>query len=156
MLGRKTLVDAAGAPVDSVLPVSAVFQPIPAAGGPLECGFSVEEEEMLIDLELSITFSNTVVEPTDFTLFVDATDISAGVNGLYRLTPALANDENSVYFSTTRRLPQGFHTVEARVKAPTGVVTLQGASIPCEVVARRHSHPATLGHGVDSKVQLVQ
>jgi hypothetical protein len=46
--------------------------------------------------------------------------------------------------------------VALRLKAPTGDVTVEGASIPAELVAHRLSHPATLGHGVDSKVQLVQ
>jgi len=37
-----------------------------------------------------------------------------------------------------------------------GVVTVRGTVVPCELVAFRNSHMATLGHGVDSKVQLAQ
>jgi hypothetical protein len=151
MLGRKTYAaDAtlAAAPVD--------FTTNQLAAGELVLGFNVEESEMLIDLEAVLTFSNTVVERTDFTLFVDGTDVATGTNGLACFTPAVAADENTVYVSRTERLAQGYHTVEVRIKAPVGAVTVEGATIPAELVARRHSHPATLGHGVDSKVQLIQ
>jgi len=156
MLGSKTLTDAAGALVGATLLNPAAFTAITAAGGALEVGFSVEEAEMLVDLKLALTYSNTVREATDFTLFVDGADLSAGTNGFYRHTAAVIADQNSIYFDVTLRLAQGFHTVAAQLKAPTGDVTVQGASIPCTLTARRHSHPATLGHGVDSKTQLIQ
>ena len=151
MLGRKTLTtDAtlAAAPVD--------FATNQLAAGELTLGFTVEEQEMLVDLEMSITFSNTVVERTDFTIFVDGTDVAPGANGLACFTQAVAADENTIYNNYTVRVAQGFHTAEVRIKAPTGAVTVEGATIPAQLVVRRHSHPATLGHGVDSKVQLIQ
>lgn len=130
------------------------------AAGELTLGFNVEESEMLIDLELSITFSNDVAERTDFTLFVDGTNLG-GAAGLACLTP-VALAVNTLYFSTTVRLPgrspgvSGYHTVEVRAKAPAGTISIAGDVIPAVLVARRHSHPATLGHGVDSKAQLIQ
>jgi methionine-rich copper-binding protein CopC len=137
---------------NTALPVSAAFQAM--ANGALELGFQVEEEEMFVDLEMEITFSNAVGERTDFTFFVDNQDIEqVGVNGIHVETD---NNIHSFQAKRTIRLPQGYHTVEWRVKAPTGVVTVQGGIVPCRIHARRHSHPATLGHGVDSKVQLVQ
>ena len=112
---------------------------------------------MLIDLECSLTYSNTVREATAFTLFVDGVDVeTVGTNGIVRHTAAVIADENTVLARRTVRLDQGFHTLALRMKAPTGDVTVEGGTIPAELVARRHSHPATLGHGVDSKVQLVQ
>ena len=149
MLGLKRLT------ADSTLVNPAAFTALPT--GLLELGFQVEEEEMLVDLDASVTYSNTVVEATDFTLFVDGADIeTVGTNGIARHTAAVIADENMVLVGRTMRLAQGFHTLALRLKAPTGDVTVQGASIPAELTARRHSHPATLGHGVDSKVQLIQ
>lgn len=123
--------------------------------------FWVEEEEMIIELVAKVTLSNSVVEPTDVTIFVAqngaaAADVASGTNGLARVTPAVAADENTVIGRRTLRLPRGRHVAQVRVKAPTGVVTVQGASIPCELSALRLSHIATLGHGVDSKALLIQ
>lgn len=150
MLGRKEhTADAvlAAAPTD--------FATNQLAAGEMELVFNVEEDEMLIDLIAKITLSNSVNEATDITIFVDGTDIASGANGLARITPE-ADDEHTVHAERTVRLDRGEHTAEVRIKAPTGAVTVQGASIPSELVARRHSHPATLGHGVDSKVQVIQ
>lgn len=123
--------------------------------------FWVEEDEMLVDLVAKVTYSNSVVEATDFTIFVAsgsgaAADIASGANGLARHVAAVAGDENTVYAKRTVRLAKGRHTATVRLKAPSGVVTVQGASIPCELMAMRNSHIATLGHGVDSKFQLTQ
>lgn len=123
--------------------------------------FWVEEDEMLVDLTAKVTLANSVVEETDVTIFVAsgtsaAADIAAGTNGLARITPAVAADENTVFARRVVRLAKGLHTASVRVKAPTGVVTVAGTSIPCELMAMRLSHMATLGHGVDSKVQLIQ
>jgi hypothetical protein len=126
--------------------------------GLLEIGFQVEEEEMLVDLEMRITHWTATPVLVDFTLFVDGTDIeTVGTNGLARQLNAAAGagGMQTLTLSKTLRLAKGFHVADVRLISAE-VVNLAGATIPCELVARRHSHPATLGHGVDSKVQLVQ
>jgi len=141
-------------------PPAAFTAPIDAGTGEglLELGFQVEEAEMLVDLEARITHWTATPVLTDFTFFVDGADVeTVGTNGLARQLNAAAGagGMQTLVLSKTLRLAQGFHTVDLRVISAE-VVNLAGATIPCELVARRHSHPATLGHGVDSKVQLVQ
>ena len=151
MLGRKThSADAvlAAAPTD--------FATNQLSNGEMELSFWIEEAEMLVDLAARLVYSNSVVERTDFTLFVDGVDIAPGANGLMSHTEAVADDENSVEVFRTVRLDQGQHTVELRIKAPTGAVTVEGGTTPAELTAMRHSHFGTLGHGVDAKTQLVQ
>ena len=139
---------------------AAFTAPIDAGSGEglLELGFQVEEEEMLVDLELRVTYHTPTPALAYFTLFVDGQDVeTVGTNGLaVHLCPAIAAAGiSTLYLSKTVRLAQGAHNVELRMIS-TDAPTLAGATIPAELVARRHSHPATLGHGVDSKVQLAQ
>jgi len=152
MLGRKTLT----ADVATVAGPSD-FDTNQLAAGQLELGFTVEEDEMLVDLEARLVYDNSVAEATSFTFYIDgAASADLPVAGLYIETPA-AGVTGTAYVRTTLRLDKGYHTVEARVTAATGVISYDGQTVmPSELVARRHSHPATLGHGVDSKVQLAQ
>lgn len=158
MLGRvEVVVDR----VSQAAPTFVAFNGAQAFVNGASLQFWVEEDEMFVDLTAKITYSNTVVEGTDFTIFVSqngvaAADIAVGANGLARHTAAIAADENTVIASRTVRLPKGRHVATIRAFAPTGVVTVQGASIPCELMAFRNSHIATLGHGVDSKFQFAQ
>ena len=126
--------------------------------GLLELGFQVEEAEMFVDLDIRMLLDMTVANDTlNITFFVDGVDVeTVGTVGLWQDAILLADIPETVQLTKTLRLDKGFHTLQMRVKAPTGDVTVEGASIPAQLVARRHSHPATLGHGVDSKVQLVQ
>jgi len=151
MLGRKTLT------ADATLAGPTDFDTTQLALGQLELGFTVEEDEMLVDLEARLTYSNSVREATDFTFYVDGVaSPDLPVEGLVRHTAAVIADENTVYVKATLRLAKGYHTAEARTSAPSGAVTIEGASMLCEVTARRNSHIGTLGHGVDAKAQLVQ
>lgn len=151
MLGRKEQA------ADVTLTTPTDFATAQLANGELALSFSVEEDEMLVDLELSLTYSHTTnADPSDFTIFVDGTDIAPGANGLVRHTPAAADDENTLYVSRTVRLARGLHIAELRAKTGSNNIVIEGATIPAALVARRSSHPATLGHGVDSKVQLIQ
>lgn len=151
MLGRKTLAanaTLAAAPTD--------FDTNQLAAGELMLGFQVEEDEMLVDLEARLVYANSVAEATRFTFYVDGlASVDLPAAGLYLHTPA-AGVATTAYVRTTLRLDKGYHTVEVRGLAPTGAITIAGATMPSELVARRHSHPATLGHGVDSKAQLIQ
>lgn len=123
--------------------------------GQQRLGFHVEEAEMLIDLEVSATYSGAAAGTLNLTLFVDGANIGHATNGLHLSQLGALNAEHTVYFSHTVRLAKGYHVAEVRVFSST-TPTLQAGTIPARLVARRHSHPATLGHGVDSKVQLVQ
>ena len=143
--------------VDVTLTAPTTFAIAQLAAGELTAGFTVEEVEMLVDFELDITYSHTTnADPSDFTIFVDGADIAPGTNGLIRHTPSAATDENTVYKKVTLRIAQGFHTAEVRAKTAANNIIVEGATVPSTITVRRHSHPATLGHGVDSKVQLVQ
>jgi len=146
MLGRVELTG------DVAMVAPAAFTLIAGA----EMSFDVEEMEMLVDLYLKATFLTSAVSRADFTVFVDGLDAAAGANGMACLTPALAGDINTVSAQRTVRLAKGTHILQGRLKVAAGNVTVKGTTIPCELVARRHSHPATLGHGVDSKAQLIQ
>jgi hypothetical protein len=125
--------------------------------GLLELGFQVEEEEMLVDLELRLTYSTPTPTPTNFTFFVDGADVeTVGTAGLMLHECNAAGEAMTIYLNKTVRLDKGYHVVDVRLLNAVEAPTLAGATIPAELTARRHSHPATLGHGVDSKGQLIQ
>lgn len=153
MLGRKLL------SADATLTAPTDFTTAQLSGGELELGFFVEEDEMLVDLESRLVYSGSAVGTIAFTYFVDgAASADLPAAGLY-LTSTLTDstdDPFTAYVRTTLRLDRGFHRVEVRASASAGNITYEGATMPSELVARRHSHPATLGHGVDSKAQLIQ
>lgn len=153
MLGRKLL------SADATLTAPTDFDTAQLAAGELMLGFQVEEDEMLVDLEARLVFSQSAAGTASWTFYIDgvaSSDLPAA--GLY-LTSTLTDgvdDPFTAYVRTTLRLDKGYHTVEVRAAASAGNLTYEGATMPSELVARRHSHPATLGHGVDSKAQLIQ
>lgn len=151
MLGRKTL---AADHVYGAAPVAFTAATSVGGVGLMEISCSVEETEMLVDLELRACVSQDVSSALDFTYFVDGADVeTVGTNGLYRAV--IGTTAVSVYFNHTLRLAKGQHLIQLRLKSAQ-TPTIAGATIPAELTVRRHSHPATLGHGVDSKVQLIQ
>ncbi len=121
----------------------------------LSLRFSVEEEEMLVDLEILATVSHSVANgEVDWTLFLDGADLAAGADGFARLAmSSTATEGTTLSAKWTQRIEQGEHRVEVRLKSPAGDITVEGATWPAYLTARRASHPATLAHGVDSKVQ---
>lgn len=156
MLGRKTLA------ADVTITAPTDFDTNQLAAGELLVGFFIEEDEMLLDLEARLIYSGSAVQTLQYTFYVDGAahtntdEIPAA--GLYldsTLTDA-TGDPTTAYVRATIRLDRGYHTAEVRALASTGNITFEGATVPSDIVARRHSHPATLGHGVDSKNQLVQ
>lgn len=157
MLGRKTL------SADTTLTAPTDFTTAQLAAGELLIGFNIEEDEMLLDLEARLIYSGSAVQSAiQFTFFVDGVahtnTAEIPTEGLYlanTLTDA-TGDAYTAYVRATISLPRGYHTAEVRASANTGNLTFEASTVPCDIVARRHSHPATLGHGVDSKVQLVQ
>lgn len=154
MLGRKTH------SADVLLTAPTDFDTAQLAAGQLALGFQVEEQEMLIDLKARVPFSNSAAGLVTFTFYVDGeahADIPAAGLWAQQIVAAVSVDvELTATFETTIRLPKGYHTAEVRAAAAAGNLTIQAATIPAEIVARRHSHPATLGHGVESKAMLIQ
>jgi hypothetical protein len=153
MLGRKLH----SADVTLVAPLD--FLTAQLALGQLSCGFQVEEQEMLVDLEARLPFSGSAAGLVTFTFFVDgAANADIPAAGLFRqqVVATTVAVEHTAYVRTTIRLAKGFHRAEVRASASAGDLTIEAGSIPAEIVVRRHSHPATLGHGVDSKAMLIQ
>lgn len=147
MLGEATIA------ADIVVSGAGAFAAGAVAGASLR--FSVEEEEMLIDLKLMATLSHaTVGGMVDATFFIDGADIADAADGLVRESaPTIADNPFAFSLERTVRLARGEHRMELRLKTPAGDVTVEGAGWPAKMTARRHSHPASLAHGVDSKVQ---
>ena len=126
--------------------------------GILELSFFIEEDEMLVDLEFRglVTNGSAALSNATFVVTTDGvtTNLGGGTGeGLWQ-TPASAGP-HMIYMRTTQRLARGQHTVAVWFEQAADI-TVDGDVIPAELVARRHSHPATLGHGVDSKAQLIQ
>ena len=126
--------------------------------GLLQIGFQVEEDEMFVHLYCRMLVDIDADDTCNFTFYVDNSDVeTVGTAGLVQVPLLAASDPSTVVIEKTLRLDRGFHTVAMRMlTAGAGVPTLAGATIPCELEVRRSSHPATLGHGVDSKAQLIQ
>lgn len=123
--------------------------------------FTVEEDEMLIDLKAFLTASHdTVNEAADFTLFVDSgsglVDLAALSDGLFRKAfTTVADIGELVQFERTLRLDKGEHRVslQAKVRNAGHTLTIEGATWNGFLTARRHSHPATAPASTNSKVQ---
>jgi len=123
----------------------------------LDLSFYVEEDNQLVELMAKVTYTNTVAERTDLTIFVDGADVMApATNGIAGLTPTNVGANTLVASRMVLGLSKGQHVAQVRMKAPTGVVTAMGTVIPAELYALRLSHNAVLGHGVDSKALLTQ
>ena len=112
---------------------------------------------MFVILSTRLTYSTATPTATNFTFFVDGADVeTVGTAGLMVHTADGAGALATVVLTKTVRLDKGYHTVDVRLLNATEAPTLGGATIPCELEVRRSSHPATLGHGVESKGQLIQ
>lgn len=123
--------------------------------------FTVEEDEMLVDLKAFVTASHDQVnEAADFTFFLDSgaglADIAPLTDGLFRKAfTTVADIGELVAFERTVRLAKGEHRVslQAKVRNAGHTLTVEGATWNGWLTANRHSHDATLAHGVDSKAQ---
>lgn len=128
-----------------------------AGGGSLisSLKFGVEEEEMFVDLKVLCTLHHSVVNGIlDATLFLDGVDLGPLADGLVRKSmPTVADQPDVLSFERTMRIPAGEHQLQLHIKAPAGNVIVDGATWNGWLTATRHSHPATLAHGVDSKTQ---
>lgn len=115
--------------------------------------FSVEEDEMIVDLEFQGALEHSVTETEfDATFFVDGVDVADLVDGITRgtsnVTPA-----NSVpfYMKKRMRLAAGEHKLEVRFKTAAGNLIIKGLLHPAKLSVTRWSHNATLPAHVASK-----
>ena len=118
--------------------------------------FSVEEEEMLVDLKFLGVLNHSVADGViDLTFFLDGVDQAALADGLVRKTcPSIALQGDMVNLELTLRVPKGEHQLQLHGKT-VGATTaiLMGATWNASLQARRHDHPATAAANANSKVQ---
>lgn len=120
----------------------------------LAMSFRVEEEEMVVSLEFQGVVSNdNAAGRVDLDFNVDGTRVSGATAGLMGY-PSVSSVLAPVHMVRVVRLSKGDHTLALQWKAAAGVNTLAATTFPAQLVVRRMSHPATLGQGVNSKVQL--
>lgn len=115
--------------------------------------FSVEEEEMLVDLKTLLTLSHSVADGmVDATFFLDGVDLAPLADGLARKTaPSVATQGDTLALERTLRIAQGEHQLQLHMKSPAGNITVEGATWNGWLTARRHSHPATNAANANSK-----
>lgn len=119
--------------------------------------FTVEEEEMLVDLKVLCTLHHSVTnEVLDYTLFLDGVDIAPLTAGIGRLAmPTTADDPTTLSFERTMRVLKGEHQLQLHMRTPAGNIIVDGATWNGWLTARRHDHPATAAAQTNSKVQGV-
>lgn len=148
---------------DVVLTGIAAFNFVSGASRIKSLRFTVEEDEMFVDLKVLLTASHgTVNGLADFTFAHQGpgatvlTDLAPLAAGLFRKTfGTLANAEDVVSFERTVQFAKGEHRIELHAKAPAGNLTVEGATWNGWLTARRHDHPATAAAQTNSKVQGV-
>jgi len=117
--------------------------------------FTVEEDEMLIDLKAFLTLSHSAVDGmVDATFFMDGTDMAPLADGLVRKSmPSVAGQEDALVLERTVRLAKGEHQLQLHMKTGAGNITVEGATWNGWLTARRHSHDATSAANANAKVQ---
>ncbi|HUW16291.1 MAG TPA: hypothetical protein VMW94_04375 [Actinomycetes bacterium] len=121
--------------------------------------FTVEEEEMLVDLKALCSLHHSVVEgDVDYTLFLDGVDVAPLAVGLGRKhMPTVLNAVDTLSFERTMRVAKGEHQLQLHMKTGlvAGNIIVDGATWNGWLTARRHDHPATAAAQTNSKVQGV-
>ncbi|MGE3483154.1 MAG: hypothetical protein AB7L09_00095 [Nitrospira sp.] len=112
----------------------------------------VEEEQMLLVLNFQGQVSGVTAEAATLHFYVDgaaATVLPQVVHTF--LTGQLTTEVN---MSLPLSLSKGEHTVSLWANADSGGHAIEGTVTDCRFSATRASNAATLGQGVNSKVQL--
>ena len=123
----------------------------------LGLSFQVEEDEMFVELECRLSYSTPTPSLTYFTLYVDGVSVETGPGGiLFADLTAGAGQLQTVQFRKIVQLTKGIHNAEVRLQNGAEPPAVDGGTVASELTVRRISHPATLGHGVESKRQLIQ
>jgi hypothetical protein len=117
--------------------------------------FTVEEDEMLVDLEFQGTLNHTVADTEiDATFILDGSDVADLTDGLLGLASgAAAADSVGLYMKKRMRIAKGEHRLQLALRSGAGNVLVMGALRPATLSATRFSHIGTLAHGVDAKAQ---
>jgi len=132
--------------VAQALPVGA---PVAVTGANLK--FSVEEDQMLTDLQFCGTVSSTAGGLITFTFLVDGVAYTT-----LPVTIATWAALEAKYVSlkvTAVNLSKGSHKLTLAAGAAVDG-TILGTTTDCRLIANRVSADATMGQGVNSKVQL--
>lgn len=111
--------------------------------------FSVEEENMLTDLQFIACVGSTAGGDLTFKFQVDGADVTTNP----WIATWAAAEKKYVSYKVTAFLSKGAHTLKLFAGAPTDG-TILGTTTDCRLIAQRFSADATLGQGVNSKVQL--
>lgn len=131
---------------DIILPIGSMAD---VPGVILDC--AVEEDEMLVELSAKgVVLSGGAASSIDFQFVVDT--VATTALPISNLTIAAAT-QGALSISQVVRLTKGRHKVKLQAKASTSA-TLKGTLYDARLVVRRDSADATLGQGVNSKVQL--
>jgi hypothetical protein len=132
--------------VAQALPVGA---PVAVTGANLK--FSVEEEQMLTDLQFCGNIVSTAGGLITITFLVDGVAVTT-LPLMIETWAALAQKHVSLKF-TAVNLSKGSHKLTLAAGAAVDG-TIKGDTTDCRLIANRASADATMGQGVNSKVQL--
>jgi len=138
----------------SELPLGSIV--LPAGGTATVTGaqmiIRVEEEEMLLDLNFQGNILGVATAVLTMGFLVDTVATPAlPVLGHTFVAGAL---QLPVNFSHRLTLTKGEHTVALTADTTVAAASIDGAAFDCRFTATRDSNSATLGQGVNSKVQL--
>jgi hypothetical protein len=116
-------------------------------------GFSVEEAEMITEVEFFGSVASSVADqPVDFTFFLDGVDMADLVDGLCEVSMShIATQPTAVCINKKLRIPQGAHVVTLQVRAASGNVIVDGLLRPAKLRVLRWSHNATVAPAQNSK-----
>jgi hypothetical protein len=116
-------------------------------------GFTVEESEMITEVEFLGSVASTVADqPVDFTFFLDGTDMADLVDGICEVSMSHVGSQMTlVHFTKKLRIAQGAHVVTLQVRASSGNVLVQGLLRPAKLRVTRWSHNATVAPAQNSK-----
>ena len=118
--------------------------------------FSVEEENMLVELQFVGCVSSTAGGDLTFKFQVDGADIVNPATGsamLPWIQTWAAGEKIYVAYKVKQTFSKGAHTVKLFAGAATDG-TILGTTTDCRLVADRFTADATMGQGVNSKVQF--
>jgi len=112
----------------------------------------VEEDEMLLILDFQGQVSGVTAELLVMNFEVDGA--AASVLPLLSHTFLTGQLADEAKFSLCVKLTKGEHKVALTANAASGGHAIEGTTVRCAFSATRVSSDATLGQGVNSKVQL--
>lgn len=125
--------------------------------------FTVEEEEMWVELGLQATASNnTAGEGVEFDFLVDGALVGGALLPLAACANStLANSIGAKFAVNVKayvRLTKGMHTLAGQFRrtANASTATIHATAYPAILSVIRHSNNAVLAHGVDAKFQVTQ